>query len=204
MARPTKFSTEQILDGALAVVGRRWRAATIADVAAEIGAPVGSIYHRFGSREELFVALWLRSIRRFHVGFLAATRGPDARRAAVAAAVEIPRYCRRHPAEALALSLYRWEALIADGPADLIDEIRTVNDDVEAALRRLCADRFGSTDAKRLELVSVAVQACPYGLVRPYLGAEVPQDLDDIVAAASGAILALGDTGTDADTAAVS
>ncbi|WP_066913551.1 TetR/AcrR family transcriptional regulator [Millisia brevis] len=199
MARPTKFSTEQILDGALAVVGRRWRAATIADVGAQIGAPVGSIYHRFGSREELFVALWLRSIRRFHVGFLAATEGPDARRAAVAAAVHIPRYCRRYPAEALALSLYRWEALIEDGPADLIDEIGTVNDDVEAALRRLCADRFGSTDPRHLELLSVAVQACPYGLVRPYLGAEVPAALDDIVAAASGAILDLGDTGEVTD-----
>lgn len=194
MARPKKFSTEQILDGALAVVGRRWRAATIADVAAQIGAPVGSIYHRFGSREILFVSLWLRSIRRFHVGFLAATEGPDPHRAAVDTAVHIPHYCRAHPAEALALSLYRWHVLLDEGPSDLLDEIRTINDDIDTALRRLCIARFGSDDQGHMELLSTAVQASPYGLVRPYLGTAVPDNLDDIVAAAATAILHLGDS----------
>ena len=193
MARPKKFSTDQILDGALAVVGRRWRAATIADVATEIGAPVGSIYHRFGSREALFVSLWLRSIRRFHVGFLDAAGGDDAREAAVAAAVHIPRYCREHPTEALALSLYRWESLVEDGPAELTDQIRTVNDKIDAALQRLSVNRFGSEDRRHRELLATAVQACPYGLVRPYLGTDVPDELDDIVAAAADAILRLGD-----------
>lgn len=194
MARPEKFSAEKILDAALTAVGRRRRSATIADVAAEIGAPVGSIYHRFGSREALFVSLWLRSIRRFHVGFLAATEGPDARAAAVAAAVHIPRYCRSHPAEALALTLYRWESLIEEGPAELLDEIRTINDDVGAAMTRLCAARFGATDRRHLELLSIATQVSPYGLVRPYLGAEVPEEMDSIVAAAADAILRLGDS----------
>ncbi|RAG74134.1 TetR/AcrR family transcriptional regulator, partial [Burkholderia multivorans] len=33
----------------------------------------------------------------------------------------------------------------------------------------------------------------PYGLVRPFIGTEVPPWVDDAVAASAGAIVALGD-----------
>ena len=193
MARPSKFSSAEILDAALVVVGRHWRGATIAQVSEVVGAPVGSIYHRFGSREDLFVSLWLRSVRRFHVGLLEAAEHEDVHEALSGFAVHIPRYCRAHPDEALALSLYRYPDLVANGPTALADEVATLNDAVWAAAEQLCRRRYGEPTDHRRTLVRTALQHCPYGLVRPFLGGEVPLWVDDVVVASSTAILALGD-----------
>lgn len=193
MARPAKFSTDQILDSARAVVAEHGAMASIAQVAARTGAPVGSIYHRFASREELFTALWVRSIRRFHIGLLDAATLDDPQEALMGVAVHIPRYCRAHPAEARAMTLYRQRALLASAPPSLAEEVRTLNDDVLDAMRALCRRRYGRVTGHRLELLATAVQQCPYGLVRPYVGGEVPSWLDDVVVAATAAILALGD-----------
>jgi AcrR family transcriptional regulator len=193
MARPSKFSHDQLLDAARAAIARHGTNTTIGQVSEEIGAPVGSIYHRFASREELFVSLWLRAIHRFHVGLLAAAEIDDARQALAASAVHIPRYCREHPDEALAMTLYRQKVLVTTAPASLLADVRTVNDDVIAAMTALCARRYGTATDHRLILVAMAVQQCPYGLVRPHVGADVPLWLDDVVLASSLAILALGD-----------
>jgi AcrR family transcriptional regulator len=193
MARPAKFTRDQIVDGALDAVAVHGKNATLAHVCTGLGAPVGSIYHRFPTREHLFIELWLRSIRRFHVGLLEAATKPGPRQALAACAVHIPRYCRQHPAEALAMTLYRHQVLASQAPAELLDDVRIVNDAVQAAMRRLCGRRYGRVSDHRLILVGTAVQQCPYGLVRPYVGAAVPPWLDDAVIVSSTAILALGD-----------
>ena len=59
MGRPSKFSEEALLDAALVVVDRDGKAATTADVAAAVGAGVGSLYYRFANREVLLLALWV-------------------------------------------------------------------------------------------------------------------------------------------------
>ena len=43
-------------------------AATMAAVAASLDAPIGSLYHRFNSKEELLARLWLRTAERFQEG----------------------------------------------------------------------------------------------------------------------------------------
>ncbi|MGH3500910.1 MAG: TetR/AcrR family transcriptional regulator [Nocardioidaceae bacterium] len=195
MARPTKFTRDQILDAARSAVLHHGRGASVAQVSDEVGAPVGSIYHRFASRDELFISLWLRAIHRFHVGLLDAARFGDARTALTASAVHIPRYCRSHPAEALAMTLYRQRTLVTTAPTSLAEAVSTVNDDAVAAMTTLCRQRYGRATRHRLDLVATAVQQCPYGLVRPYVGNVVPRWLDDAVVAASNTILNLGDAG---------
>jgi AcrR family transcriptional regulator len=200
MARPAKFTRDQIIDGALAAVAVHGKNATLGHVCAGLGAPVGSIYHRFPTREHLFVDLWLRSIRRFHVGLLEAATTPDPGGALAACAVHIPRYCREHPGEALAMTLYRQRVLATEAPEELVEDVRTLNDAVQVAMRRLCSKRYGRVTDHRLILVGTAVQQCPYGLVRPYVGAAVPPWLDDAVVVSSTAILALGDRAGSAAT----
>ncbi len=60
---------------------------------------------------------------------------------------------------------------------------------------RLVARRYGHVDERRVDLVTIACQEGPYGLVRRYLrGPEpIPAWVDDAVRAAAAAILALGD-----------
>lgn len=193
MARPTKFTRDQILDGACAAVARHGRDATIAQVSEEIGAPTGSIYHRFRSREDLFVSLWLRSIRRFQVGLLAAGRIEDPTQALRTFAVHSVRYCREHQDEALVMTMYRQQSLLEHGPAWLHDEIRTLNDEVNDLVARLCERRYGRVTPSLLELVMAAARDCPLGLARKYIGHDIPRWIDDAVGVAVSAILALGD-----------
>ena len=206
MGRPPKFSEDALLDAALVVVARDGKASTTADIAAAVGGGVGSLYYRFANREVLLLALWVRSIRRFQVDFLAAAGSSrDPGEALTAAAVAILRYCRGHPGEARALTLFRHEDVMArleagDGelaacPDDLREAVRGLNDDVFAVMGELTRRRFGSLEP--LELVRIAVQQTTYGLVRPFLGSgsgPIPTWLDDMVAAMVPAALAVADS----------
>jgi len=205
VGRPPKFSEDALLDAALVVVARNGKASTTADIAAAVGGGVGSLYYRFANREVLLLALWVRSIRRFQVDFLAAAGSSrDPGEALTAAAVAILRYCRGHPGEARALTLFRHEDVMArleagDGelaacPDDLREAVRGLNDDVFAVMGELTRRRFGSLEP--LELVRIAVQQTTYGLVRPFLGSgagPIPTWLDDMVAAMVPAALAVAD-----------
>lgn len=194
MARPSKFTRDDLLDAASGAAEEHWRDATMAHVAQRIGGPVGSIYHRFGSREELFVSLWLRAIERFHRGFLECASDVEPQEAAIAAAMHIPRFCRQHPSDAVAMTLYRHAELLEVAPASLREQVVHVNDEVHGMMRDLCLRRYGTADDEHLMLVTTACVESPYGLVRRYLrGTPVPARLDEVVRVTTEAILALGD-----------
>lgn len=196
MPRPAKFTHDDVLDAAERASARRWRETTIADVATELGAPVGSIYHRFASRDDLLGSLWLREIRRFHEGFLAAAELADADEAIMACAVHLPRYCRRHPDRAVAMTLYRQPDLVTRvSSTELADEVAHVNDTAGAAVDGLAARRFDRVTRTRSELVLAACQEIPYGLVRSRIGARapIPRWIDRAVEAAAREVLTLGD-----------
>jgi AcrR family transcriptional regulator len=78
-----------ILRAALEAFGDRgYAATTIEDVRRRSGASVGSIYHHFGSKEELAGALYVEGLRDYQEGFLAALRAHPGARAGVRAMVE--------------------------------------------------------------------------------------------------------------------
>lgn len=193
MARPAKHDVSSLLDAAARAYLEHGRAVTVADVGRAAGAPTGSIYHRFGSREELLARLWLRSVERFHVGFAQACALPDAREAVVAAARHIPAYCRAHPVDAYAMTLFRQSQLVATGPASVREEAATINDGIGQIAEELGARRYGELTERRRELLRTATRLSPYGLVRPYVGGDVPGWMEDAAAAAAEAIAALGD-----------
>ena len=195
MARPPKFTESDLLDGARDAVLEHGLNATLAQVSALVGAPTGSLYHRFPSRDHLMVSLWLRSVRRFQTGYLVAARATDEQQALRDCAVYIPRYCRAFPADARAMMLFRHSQVAVTAPTSLRAEVQAVNDNVWAALRSLAARRCRvGDDTELVLLVRAAVVQAPYGLVRPYVGGPVPEELDSIVVAAAQGILALGDT----------
>ncbi|QPL06566.1 TetR family transcriptional regulator [Actinomyces respiraculi] len=113
-----------MLDAAARVVLTRGTSATIAEIAHEAGAPIGSAYH---SREVLRA------------------------------------------------------------------EVSAINDEVNAVSQELARRRYEAADAPRITLLHAATRQCPYGLVRPYLGGEIPDWVDEATAACARAIAALGD-----------
>lgn len=197
MARPARFTADDILDGAAVAVAAHGPGVTIAQVCAGIGAPVGSIYHRFPSREHLLSSLWLRSIRQFHEGLLATREIDEPREALLAQAVHQPRFCRAHPEVALAMSLYSQRQLLATGPEGLHDEVAHLNDDIWALGRQQTQALYGTARGRTADVVALAVRQTPYGMIRFYVRGQqrIPRWIDEAVLAAAAAILDLADTG---------
>src|SRR4051812_50101854 len=89
MAPPRKHDSDKILDAARTLVLRDGpRAASVAAIAAASGAPVGTLYHRFGNRDGILTAAWLRALERFQRRVLPAPTEPDT--LAAAAELELP------------------------------------------------------------------------------------------------------------------
>ncbi|WP_158578665.1 TetR/AcrR family transcriptional regulator [Spongiactinospora rosea] len=184
MGRAAKFSEDQILDAALAITAEDGPgAATMAAIAARLGAPTGSLYHRFSSRDLLLATLWIRSVRSFQRGFVEALTAGDAQ----AAALHTPRWCRRHPTEAALLLLHRRQELATTWPDELGADLDTLNAQVSDALNSFTAHHPG-IDRERLTFATVDV---PYGAVRRYLleRRPPPQLVDELITAACHAVL---------------
>src|SRR5215207_8795100 len=106
MARPARFSDSGLLTAAAQVAAVHGPGnATIGAIAKAAGAPTGSLYHRFPSRDALLGTLWLDLVGSFQHGWIAALEEGDAQ----AAALHTPAWVRSHPQEARLLLLYRRE-----------------------------------------------------------------------------------------------
>lgn len=193
MARAPRFSRESLLDAAGQAVLQHGRSATVRHVLLLSGAPSGSVYHRFPTRDALFGALWERSIRRFHTGLLTAMTHPDPHEAMRRVAAHIPRFCRENPVEAVAMTLYRLPNLLTLVPVEDRVPLAHINDDVDAGLHQLVARRYGRESPELDELALMATRQCPYGMIRPLIGGAIPESMDAMCVAAAEGVLALGD-----------
>lgn len=192
MGRPAKFDTEQILDATAQLVAEGGPGlATVAGIAERLGAPTGSIYHRFTSRDLLVARLWIRTVRRAQEGAVEAISQTDVKKAAIDGALHVPRWSRSNLADACVLVLYRREQLAEQWPAELGDELATLNDPLKAAIRSFVRRRFGSVTNTNLELTSFALLDVPYAAVRRYLitGNPPPPSVDNLIARTVSCIL---------------
>src|ERR1700730_15001362 len=100
MAPPRKHETDVILDAARALVlDGGPRAASVAAIAKSSGAPPGTLYHRFGNRDGILMAAWLRALDRFQARAMPA-EGDTPGRTAVAMAVSAVGFARELPEDA--------------------------------------------------------------------------------------------------------
>ena len=169
------------------------------EVSEEIGIPFGSIYHRFGSREDLLGSLWIREINRLHAHLFAIIdQFDDPQEALRATAVAVVRYTRDNPESAFAMTMFSQARLVAEGPENLREEASGINDAFLGRLWELTLRHFptlapGSPDPEVLGYVFTVVLQLPYGLIRPRIGKDIPDWFDDIVCASINAGLdALG------------
>ncbi len=177
MPRPPLHSTESILDAArdLLLEGGA-RALTVDAIAATSGAPVGSIYHRFGSLDGLLAEMWVAAARRFQATFFAALDGTDCPAdAAVDAAVSMYDFAREAPADARLLAAMRPEDLFgaADSPG-LPRALEELNGPLEDQLAALSRRLFGNAGPTALQRTTFAVVDIPHGAVRRHLLAGAP------------------------------
>lgn len=198
MGRPAHFSSEQILEAALRrIVDEGVGAATMSAIAADIGAPSGSVYHRFASREVLLATLWLDVVEPFQAGFLAALDGPDPHDAGRQALRFTLEWCWLRPMEARLLLLHRVEDLLAAGvPAELRQRANALTDAAAAGLRRYAYRRFGSRSARSVRLVQFGLVDLPSGALRRDLagGTAPSREIEELILVAYDAAFMAADT----------
>jgi AcrR family transcriptional regulator len=193
MAPPRKHDTDRILDAARALAltdgPRRVSVAAIADAS---GAPAGTLYHRFGNRDGILRAAWLRALERFQARYLEAARDPDPLEAGVAMAVSVVAFARACRDDArLLLTLRPRDLLDASPDGDFRGQQTAMNARVEAELRRVTRALHGRADARALDAVVRATVDLPYGVVRRHIqAARMPRWLERDVADAARQLLA--------------
>jgi AcrR family transcriptional regulator len=193
MARPQLHPSETMLDAARELLLEQGAgSATIDAIADASGAPTGSIYHRFGSRDELLARLWLRAVYRSQASFLAALEKDDPRDAALAAAMSIIDFCEAEPGDARLLASFRREDLIRRTGDELAIELEEVNKPVERAVVSLARRLYGRATRPALNRTLLAVFDLPFGATHRYLlmGIAIPRglraDLEPAVVAVIG------------------
>jgi AcrR family transcriptional regulator len=194
MAPPRKHDTDHILDAARTIALRDGpRGTTVAAIAQRSGAPAGTLYHRFGSRDRLVQAAWLRAVGRFQGAALDAAGDPAPVEAGVAMAVAAIRFARRWPDDARLLAAVRRRDLLDGGPDPGFEErLAAINAPLQDAVARI-AGALGRTDARGRETVLAAVVDLPQAAVRRHArdGEGPPQWLEDQVAAMTRHLLTM-------------
>jgi AcrR family transcriptional regulator len=189
VAPPRKHETDAILDAARGLVlAEGPRAASVAAIAKASGAPVGTLYHRFGNRDGILAATWLRALDRLQYLVVAAT-ADSAVEVAVAMALSAIEFARGFPGDARLLLTVRPEDLVdADGGA-LVTAITSRNTPSVERLRQLARELYGADDRRSLDVLQRAVVDLPYAAVRRHV-ADVPEWLAGDLADSVRALLA--------------
>jgi AcrR family transcriptional regulator len=180
-----------ILDAARALVlDGGPRAASVAAIATASGAPAGTLYHRFGNRDGILTAAWLRALGRFQQRAMAAN-GDTAEDTAVAMAVAAVGFAREYPEDArLLLTLRPGDLLDGEPDAAFRDTLAAMNAPLAERIRALAVQLYGRRDARSVDAVARAVADLPYAVVRRHAHDEpMPPWLEADVAASARAVL---------------
>ena len=148
--------------------GRRHRSA---------GAPSGSIYHRFRSRHELFVAAWVCTVRRFPVDLRGHSGHDDQVEAIVSTGRLIPGSAApTQPRAHLDAVPVRQRGVRP--PAAPARELAVLNGSVAEHLTAPTRRRYGRVCKRGLTLFALAARDTPYGMVRGQIGGDIPRWMD--------------------------
>lgn len=174
MGRPATHSDQDFIDAAAELFASGGaRAVTMMAVARSVGAPSGSIYHRFPDRPALLAALWLRTVRRFQDAYRGVV-GPDPTPDnAVHATAWVVDWCRANLPEAMVLQAGSRTFDRENWP----DESLAALADVDTAMQRTITSTVRAVAAhtgRPSDEVAFAVLDLPLAAVRRHLLAGEP------------------------------
>ncbi|MEU9113886.1 TetR/AcrR family transcriptional regulator [Streptomyces sp. NPDC048483] len=201
MVRPPRFDRDRLLDAAVRLAASTGpTGVTMSAVAGDVGAPSGSVYHRFSGRTALLAEVWLRTVERFQEGCSEVLEAPtDPLRAVCAAARHVVAWSRAHPQEA-SLLLYRAEDFgQANWSEEHIRRAHRGNKRVRATLSVLAAG-LGADGPRAAERVELAVIVLPLSVVRLHVwaGHPVPAHAEDLAEECAAALLGVPSPSTPA------
>jgi AcrR family transcriptional regulator len=180
MARPS-FEHAAFLTAARDIAAQNGPAAvTVTSVTERLGAPSGSFYYRFPSRDILLAELWLATALAFQQGFVAAIKAGDG----LTAALHTPVWVRAHLDDARVFLLHHRDDFVQGGwPAALTARVAQQARRVDACYKRFARDAFGGVNAEKLRLARFVLADVPKAAVNPHLRRREPPPLivDDMI-----------------------
>jgi AcrR family transcriptional regulator len=193
MPRPAKHEEKSILSAAAALVAAKGpAAATVGAIGHAIGAPSGSIYHRFRSRDALLGRLWLMKASYFQSRWARALDQSDARQAGLDAALSLPQAAREDFEGARIMLLHRREDFLSEGwPPEMKAEAERLGAQVLECLGLITRRLFGRNTAAARQVTLFATLDLPFSAVRRYVatGESPPKRLDALIETAYTAII---------------
>ncbi|MBA3676484.1 MAG: TetR family transcriptional regulator [Sphingosinicella sp.] len=194
MPRPVKYDESVILRAAASIVADRGpAAATIGAIGGAIGAPSGSIYHRFRTRDELLGRLWLAKAAFFQGRFAEGLAHPDPYQAGLNGALSLPRAVRQDFEGARIMLLHRREDFLSDSwPPEMAKEARRLGEQVRELLSEITRRLMDKENEANRQLVVFAVLDIPFAAVRRNvaMGKLPPKGAEGLITRAYEAIMA--------------
>ncbi|SDE57048.1 TetR/AcrR family transcriptional regulator [Belnapia rosea] len=169
MVRTARFSEDDFIDATMALVAEGGpAAATMQAIARQVGAPTGSIYHRFESRSAVLGAAWNAAYGSFVKALAPLLREGRPREAALA----ILPWSRENERRARFLLLNEPIALFEDTPppAPLREELERLENEFDGAFRACvagCGD--GTVRDEELARAKFLIFDAPIAILRPHL-----------------------------------
>jgi AcrR family transcriptional regulator len=188
-----QFDQADFLAAARALIAEHGpRAVTVDSVAERIGAPKGSFYYRFASRDALIGELWLETVLAYQEGFVAAIEAGDGLRAAL----HTPAWARRHMDDARLLMLYsRHDFVQGDWPVALRRGVADQADRFEGSLRAFARGAFGRAGRAEMRRATFVLAEAPIAAVKPHLQRREPPPplVDELISKTYRAIVGSAD-----------
>jgi AcrR family transcriptional regulator len=163
-------------------------AVTVLSITERLGAPSGSFYYRFASRDVLLAELWLSTALAFQSGFVAAIKRGDG----LAAAMHTPTWVRAHRNDARLFLLYHRDDFVqGDWPQAFKSKVARQARRVDACYTRFARDTLGGIDPERLRVARFVLADAPKAAVEPHLrrGEAPPPVIDALVKMTYSAIV---------------
>lgn len=175
MARPRTHDPDSLLDAAEELmVSSGSSGVTIRALTHAAGASSGTIYHAFGSREDLLGRMWLRAARRFldaqNTAIDDALGSDPSTKAALEATVavaSVPYSLKTEfPNSATVLLRYRRDEILGHKLSDeLRSELKSLDDELLSVLRRLASALWSREDRPAIETVALCVVDLPTAIL---------------------------------------
>jgi AcrR family transcriptional regulator len=174
MVRTARFSAEHFIDAAIILVAEGGPgAATMQAIARRVGAPTGSIYHRFASRSAILAAAWNASYSALAGVLVPLLQAGRPREAALALLPWVAE--DRHRARFLLL--HEPVSLFEDAPPPepLRQDMERLETEMDQAFRA-CAAHTGDGGAGEEDLARARflIFDAPIAILRPYLLTDCP------------------------------
>jgi AcrR family transcriptional regulator len=190
MGRPARFTDHDLIAAASRVTARIGPAqTTLALIAKEAKAPVGSVYHRYPSKGALLAEAWIESAAAFGLRFRAVLAQAKTLEQALQAALVTPRFARENHPGGVILFAHRRDDFLDGAPEESRNRAARQTSEVLHAIAE-ASSRLLPADSRGRDKLSLALIGLPYGAVRMFLPQAVPPaDLDGVIADAAGAAL---------------